>query len=211
MAKTISDRVRDSFKDDDRENIYKYLEWCRSAIQEYAQVMRRMATGILLLAALFEVVANTRNTSVSIGSFHITRGSIVFNFLPVVVAYLFLQISTDYNKADQLVRAFSGAFSLWSKEAESNDLDLLIQGPMLVYWNPYTGRIRDVNQSTAGRVEFAASAVLTYGILLAILAFEAHAYYALFPTSFDALWLISVCSTLFCLIMSIAALRANNS
>lgn len=210
MPKYIYERVQESFKEDDRENIFRYMDWLRSTMQDYTQNMRRIATGALLLVALFELVANSRNSSVSIGSFRIARGTVVFDVLPIVVAYLVLQIIIDVNKVDQLQGVFSEAFKIWSEKAKANDLDLLPHGPVPLYWNPTASMTRPGrdNMHMSDKVDIVASFTLSWGLVLAVLAFEAHAYYILLPSPPSVLWFISLGCTLFCLTIGAIGLAA---
>ena len=103
MTKSPKDRIKDSFSKDDRESIAKYLDWARSAILDYCQALRRSATILVIVVAIFELIAYSKNQTISVGSFVIARNSIVFLFLPVLVAYFFLQIMADHNRVNQLL------------------------------------------------------------------------------------------------------------
>jgi hypothetical protein len=199
--KSVRDRARDSFNKDDKEQIYEYLDWLRSTLREYVQNMRRMVAVLFLLAAAFELVANSRNASISIGSFRVTRNSIVLDFLPVAVAFLFLQVSVDGIKSDQLSDLFTEIFGLWSEKAEMNDLDVPVKGSAPVYWNPFAGTYRPGNLAGVDKLEGNVATLLIGIIFLGVLAFEGHAYYILFPalTIQLVLWIISLTCTLFCL------------
>lgn len=205
MAKSINDRVKDSFEKDDRENIAKYIDWTRSTLLDYSQNNRRTSTFLLIVAAIFELVAYSRNASINIGSFAISRGSVVLDFMPALVAYFFLQIIADWGKVDQLTKVLKATFQAWSKKAEENDLDVFLLGSVPLYWDPQSGRTRSTNLYPADRVQTVATNTTMIAILLGILAFEAQAYYVLFVASGSrlALWIISLCITLFCLVMGV--------
>lgn len=221
MPKNVTQRVENSFISDDlkvdnREDMFRYMDWLRPTMQSYTQNMRRMATIILLLIAVFELVAHSRNTRFSIESFPISRGSVVFDILPVMVAYLVLQIITDVNKAYQLNRVFTAVFKKWSQSAGANDLDRLLYGPESLYWSWHTQWTDEENKSASDNREFIASSVLSAGLLLAVLAFEADAYNVLFSSAQYFLWHvryllwgISLGCTSFCLIAGALALTAN--
>ena len=125
---SIKARARNSFVNDDRENISKYLDWARSTLVDYSQNNRRTATLMLIIVAIFELVAYSRNASISVGSFVVARGSVVLDFLPAIAAYMFFQIIVDLNKADQLQKLFTQVFAVWSEKAEENDLDAFLRG-----------------------------------------------------------------------------------
>jgi hypothetical protein len=224
MSKDVTQRVTTSFTADDdpkvdhRADMSKYMDWLSPTMQSYTQNMRRMATAILLLTAVFELVAHSRNARLSIESLPISRGSVFFNILPVVVAYLVLQIITDVNKADQLNRVFTAVFKRWSESAGTNDLDKLLYGPESLYWSWHTERAKPENRYASDKREWFASKVLSVGLLLGVLGFEADAYYVLFSSAQYFLlhvryflWGISLGCTLFCLVMGLLALIASNT
>jgi hypothetical protein len=223
MPKNVNQRVEDSFTTDDpnvdnREDMSKYMDWLLPTMQSYTQNMRRMATAILLLIAVFEFVAHSRSIKLSVESFPISRGSVVFNILPVVVAYLALQIITDVNKADRLNWVFTAVFKRWSPSAGKNDLDKLLYAPESLYWSWHTKWAEKENMYASDNQELIASRVLSVGLLLGVLAFEADAYYVLFSSTQYSLWhvryllwAISLGCTSLCLIMGVVALRASNT
>src|ERR1035438_847812 len=124
MAKDIKARVQDSFHEDDRENVFKYLDWTRSTLLDYSQSTRRTSTIMLLVVAVFELVVSSRNSSISISSLRVTRSSVAFEALPVLLAFFFLQQCIESNKADQLFIIFAEAFKIWSQKGEDNDLNV---------------------------------------------------------------------------------------
>lgn len=203
MTKSIEDRVSDSFGNDDRENISKYLDWARSTLVDYSQNNRRAATLLLVIVAIFELVAYSRNSSISIGSFVVTSGSVVLEFLPALVAYIFLQMMADFNRTYQLLTVFTQVFKLWSEKAEKNDLDNHLRGPAPLYWNLFGGYRRRVNSYRADHFESISSVTMILSIPIAITAFEAQAYYVLFTSSVSRLILsiISCCVALLCVVI----------
>jgi hypothetical protein len=203
MAKSINDRVKDSFEKDDREDISKYLDWTRSTLLDYSQSNRRTATFLIIVVAIFELVAYSRNASISIGSFAISRGTVILDFMPALAAYFFLQVIADWGKVNQLTKVLKATFQAWSKKAEENDLDVFLLGSVPLYWDPQSGYTKATNIYPADRVQTVATNTTMVVILLGILAFEAQAYYVLFVTSGSrlTLWIISLCITFFCLIM----------
>ena len=134
MPRTVNDRIAASFADDDRESLAKYLDWLRSTISEYNQSLRRSVALSLALMAIFELITEAPNTAFTIVSFHITKSSIAFLFLPALVAYLYLQTFIDTNRGSDTERAFSITFNKWLPLSKSNDLDVLAlpSQPLLV-------------------------------------------------------------------------------
>ena len=56
-------------------------------------------------------------------------------FIPLIVSYIYLQISLDGAKHNRLLNCFDSAFEIWSDKAWENDLDNLLSGPQPAYWN----------------------------------------------------------------------------
>jgi hypothetical protein len=210
MPKAIVERVRDSFSGDDRESIAKYVDWARSTLTTYYQNSRRMATLLIIVAAIFELIVYSPNQSVIVASFIVVRGSVVLYFLPVLVAYILYQNCTDSNKSRQLGVIYKEIFKLWSEKAEKNDLDVPLLGPSPLYWNVSLGKGRAENTYPSNKVEIVGSRALTVAIFLGIIYFEGQAYYLLFATTYPRimLWIISLGLTLFFLVITISATAA---
>jgi hypothetical protein len=203
MAKSIKDRVRDSFRESDREDIFKYLDWIRSSVLDYNQAMRKMAAFVVLLIAIFEIVANSHNSTISIGSFSISKGSLPFILLPGFVAFLFIQMMADAARAEQLIRIYTAVFGLWSANAEANDLGAEALSSLPIYWNITGPGYRSVNETQLDRLTDSIGVFFSFAVLIGMLAFEADAYYVLLPTrtlEFIS-WLISLFFTLGCFIL----------
>jgi len=201
MAKDIRHRVADSFDDKDREDILKYMEWLRENIAELVQSVRRTVTFTLLLMAAFGLVSESKKSTISIGSFQISNGSLVIVFLPALVAYLSLQVVSDSIQSNSLQIAFTAAFRKWSAKAERNDLDMLLFPTQALYWNPGTTSGYDDNRRWLDRVRAGTSDIIGIVVSISILAFEGWAYYKLGNYS-SAIWIISVCMTVLCLTLA---------
>jgi len=194
--KRASQRINDSFDASDREDIYRFLDWVRSAISERSQQLRRTVTIAILLIAVFEVVIQSPRTEVALGSFRLYRGSFVLQFVPVLIAYLYYQLVIDSCHLNEMQDISAAAFSKWSSKGYENGLHPLIQSPMPSYWN-ITGAQPDL---TLSKIETTAEYIFVILILLGVPAFEAQAYYALYDSStVHVLWIASVIvSTIFC-------------
>jgi hypothetical protein len=196
MAKTPTRRVEDSFDSSDHEDVSKYLDWLSNVISNDTLAVRRMATLVVLLIAVFELVNESPKVRLSLGSFQLYKGSIVIQFVPALVAFLSLQTLIDTERLNNSQRIFSAAFGQWSEKAKENDLDNNILPPMPLYWN--------VGGVTArrSRVANVATYVLAFTLIFGVIAFEAQAYYVLYrlPTGGNIYWLVSVGVTAICII-----------
>jgi hypothetical protein len=212
MAKSIRDRVGDSFSENDSDKVVKYMEWLTSAISDYKENIRRLSSIALLLAAVFGLVASSRNVELSIGSFHIIRGSVILVLLPAVINYLFLQIMWDTHRADQLQDAFTAALKIWSPKAEENDLDSLLAGPGPIYWNPIQAGTRAENMYEFDKLADSTAYIFLFIFMIGLLVFDGLAYWVVFPlhpVDFIS-WSISLGVTLICLTLSMLFLMADN-
>jgi hypothetical protein len=146
--------------------------------------------------AIFELVADSRNATITISAFTISKSSLVLMFIPPIVSYIYLQISLDGAKHNRLLNCFDSAFEIWSDKAWENDLDNLLSGPQPAYWN--TGMLPSEDQSD--RIEYRLSITFTVLIILGFIAFEAQAYCVLFPQSASTavMWALSLLITIFC-------------
>jgi ABC-type maltose transport system permease subunit len=191
------------------EGSHQYLDWLRSVISERSQNIRRLATLILVLMAIFELVSNAKGESITIASFRVVQHSVVLQFIPGLVSYLYFQVYVDTVQITSLYRVFTFTFRRWRPDAERNDLDSLIIPSLPLFWNPVAGRIRPENSRPKDKLEEWASTIFVTVILVGVLAFEAQAYYALFRSNFprsDILWLVSLSFTVFCLAMTVTDL-----
>jgi hypothetical protein len=201
MGQDIERRVRESFDEKNSEQITKYLDWLRQTSADYASNTRRIATALILLVAAFELVANSRNEKITIGSFQIARDTPVLMFLPVIVAFLLCQATIDFLKADRVQDAFSKIFALWCAKGEQNDLDALLEGPTPLYWTPTAGKVRESNRDAGDKLELFGGMTLLVAVLIGTFAFEGQAYYVLFSPQ-NVLWFISLSISIFFLALT---------
>ena len=194
MRKSIQQRIDDSFDDSDREQVAKYIDWLQASANDTLQNLRRSAALALLLVAIFEVIAQSPKSPVTIAEFRITRDSVVFTFLPAIVAYLYFQLLVNSVRTDRLTSLIEAAFKKWSAKGGANDLHAWIVQMSPLYWNVGMPTSSEF-QGRADRLEDGVSQGIVIAILFGVLAFEGQAYYILFnpELSKNVLWFISVC------------------
>ena len=201
----ILNQIQGSFADDDKEKISKYLDRLYAAISDYTQSIRRDSLLVLLLVTAFELVNSSPGTQFSVASFTFHKGSVVLQVVPAVVAYLFLQIITDSIRLADMGIAFRRLFDRWLGEREHPETGGFILPATPLYWNiKQSLPSKDTIQYRRYALQYRASSLFTGVLVAGILAFEAHAYYVLHSRQFahDILWLISLCFTLLCLVIS---------
>jgi hypothetical protein len=202
--KNLVDRIDDSFADNDQERMVKYMDWLRSTILDYMQGIRRNVTALLVLMAIFELVADSRNATLNIGSFHVTKDSVVLLFLPAVISFLYLQTVLDTLKAWRLKTVFSYVFDLWLPDSTENGISHFLYGPSPAYWAtfdaPNVGRSDQFDKGESG-----ANSLFRGIIVFGTFVFETQAYYVLFPMRAPAIaaWAVSLSVTLYCLLTAV--------
>lgn len=201
MTKKLKDRIFDSFEDNDRDSAKQYLEWLNSKISDVCAQGRRSATLLIFVIVAFEFLIGSPRSRFNLAGFSVTRDSVVLQFIPALAAYLILQVIVDTERLGNLRDAFVHTFARWSPAGEENDLDAVIRPVDPLYWNVAWGA-RAENRRAIDQTGHRISTILQAVIALGILAFEAQAYYLLFPSSAISryiLWALSLSTTLFCL------------
>jgi len=200
---TAEQRISNTFDNNDHDDIARYLDWLRNTIADCVTGLRKEVLLALLLMVIFELILKSPGVRINLGSFEIVKGSIVLQFIPALVAFLFFQIIVDSARLFTLRRVFGTAFSKWSNEGHVDDLDFFILPNMPVYWDIAGGSESRINRPLARNVELIAATFFMFLILFGLISFEAQAYYLLYrqPSSSQILWLISACVTGFCLII----------
>jgi hypothetical protein len=202
--KSIIQRVVDSFDDPNHDDISGYLDWLRAAIGDSVTDLRRTLLIMLLLIAAFEIVMESPNAHVSLGSFEIVKGSIVLIFIPMIVACLFFQMMVATTRLITLRTVFKHAFRKWSDKGGENDLDFFIYPAMPVYWNIMGASESFTNMPFSRNIESAGSVPFLLIIMFGTVAFEVQAFYLLYHVTNIFLWVIGLCIATFCIILSFA-------
>jgi hypothetical protein len=205
MARGIQERVADSFGKDDQEKAAQYLDWLRAALSELSGSLRRNVALLILLMAVFEVVYESPRGSFTLAGFHIDRSSIVLQFIPALIAYLFLQSIVDSVRSGQMQEALRQAFVQWSSPAGRNDLDAYIVPAYPLFWNPGKVEPRAENKLATYRIYRIISVAFLALIVAITLCYEFQAYYVLLngqgPGHF-ILWGLSLLVTTIFLVMA---------
>lgn len=211
MAKDIKKRIDDSFATGDRADLLTYMEWLRSSMTDLSQQLRRSAGLALLLIAAFGLVEESPKTTITIGSFQLSSGSVVLVFIPGLVAYLYLQAVDQTTTLDSVQIAFTEALSKWSAEAEKNDLDLLAFPSMALYWSSGVTNGYTDNRSWLESFKGWTSSIILIVVQIGVFAFEGLAYYKLYRGSalHNIPWIISLCFAVSCLMAGLVEIFAD--
>jgi len=198
MARSLSNRVEEGLRSSNDEDISQYLTWLKESLSEQASQLRRNVIAMLLLIAVFELVAESPKVQISLGVFKIYKGSVVLTVIPAFVSYLFLDAAASHAALKKSNIIFSSAFRKWSAVAEANDLDLPLQPTLPLYWTAGSTGYSDV-QGAIGMIDGFVTNALNITLAAAVIAFNVQAYYVLYrPHHGNVLWLISaILTTLF--------------
>ena len=206
--RTIRERVKDSYSDEETDKVTKYLDWLNASISDVAQNIRRSTLLILLLIAAFELVSTAPSEEVKFSIFIITKGSVVLQFIPALISYLFLQIYIDSINIKWMLTTFRAAFTSWSSSASKNDLDIYILPRFHLFWTPgFNLRAKTGNEQTVVRAEQITRGILFAVVIVGTFIFEAQAYSSLRgPRSStpSLAWFASLVISIFCALMLIA-------
>jgi hypothetical protein len=201
MAKTIDQRIRDSFQgDDSAAQAKEYGQRVYETWKDISDSLSRSAIAFFLLMALFEVLAYQRQSvTVSIGSFNLVDAPIVLVFLPAIVAFVLYDGMGLSERWLDLESAYMELVKIYSRKQWDNDLDLLVKPHLSSLWSlgsrpaSETARPGDVFMSGV-RINFAIVV-----IILVPVAFECQAYYRLiqkFGYDVALLWVSVLLTTL---------------
>ena len=149
--------------------------------------------------AAFLVIVQSHNSTVNLGPFRISNGSVVTEFIPPLVAYLIYQSWISSVRLRLMHRMFTAVFRKWSADAEANDLDLFVKSSSPVYWS--VDEIGNESFGLADRLQDWVSSYIVMAIFFGVLIFEWQAYQMLARMGFTnhTEWLISVGATIiFC-------------
>ena len=141
--------------------------------------------------AIFELIIEAPNTTFTIVSFHITKSSIAFLFLPALVAYLYLQTFIDTNRMGDAEIAFSSTFNKWLPLSKSNDLDVLALPSQPLYWS-FAPSMQEANKDSTYKLDETIGYIIVFIYLLGGIAFEVQAYYLLYSQSSSHLVLYAI-------------------
>lgn len=204
MASNESSGTDTASGDGNEDKTSKYLDWLLARLADYGQSIRRNIFFMILLIAAFELVANSKNTEIAIGSFDISKGTVALQFIPAVVAFLFYQIMIDTTRIYSLVGAFMRIFAQWSRDDWKDSRGQLpVMVPLPIFWN--MSWYAETHGDAIDSLENVASAVFFSIIILGTIGFQAQASYVLYRPQFsqDLPWLLSVVVALSCLVLAI--------
>ena len=174
-GKPVTNRVRDSFADSSRDDVWAYLLLVTDREKELAASLRRTSVLVVLLTILFELLARGDLETLPIGGSDISASPLVLASLPPLLGYFFLVLVVDTTKKDRMSMARTELFRLWNEQGERNDLDTLVEpiGPLI--WQS-GGAYRGSTLTRAMRVENMISMILLVVVVLGYLAYEVRMF-----------------------------------
>jgi hypothetical protein len=212
---TVKDRVRGAFPEtaegDDqsaRQVALEYLTELRSRMKDLSEGIRRAASLLLLVAAVFQLLDQAAVVGLQAGPFQIEDLSIIQQALPVVFAYLIYDATVLGMRYLYSINVAIEISVQFQPTIRSNRLDVLLNpqgsplfGPML--WHHSASALYRL----IGRFML----LLRLGSVLAPLGIEGYAYYRLF-SAFGAddlvIWISLLISLFFIVFAALVVLTA---
>jgi hypothetical protein len=141
MAKSIEQRIYDSFHGDD--SVARAKEYSGSVYavwKDIASSLSRISLPIFLLMAVFELLIYQHGaTSVSIGGLTLVNSPVVQAVLPAIIAFLIYESFRLSIRWLDLRQAYVALAKIWAPELDENGLDLLIRPDLPSFWSIFSG------------------------------------------------------------------------
>jgi hypothetical protein len=181
MAKSIRQRVSDSFDENEIAAVKEYSDKVYSTWVDTTSTLRRNAVFIFLVAAVFELLVYQKTSStITFGAISVANSSIVQIALPAVLAFLVYDEIRLTTRWFDLEAAYYALIKKAMPKVDENDLDMLIKPVLPAFWAfGQPGSPKIVQRSE----KFNHSLTVGIGIIVIFifpLAFEGQAYYKLF-------------------------------
>jgi hypothetical protein len=181
MAKSIAQRISDSFQGD--EAAAQAKEYSKSVYDAWAALstsLTRSSLLIFLLIAIFELLAYQRaSASISIGSFTLVNSPVVLIALPTVIGFTFYDgLRLSFRWLD-LEMAYTGLVKIYAKRQVDNDLDILVRPHVPSLWSIGTSPSASTMQRADKFADIIDNILSPVLVFLVPLAFECQAYYRL--------------------------------
>jgi hypothetical protein len=182
-----ADKLRDAFSasgksnEENRHDAIEYMKALRETWKDVSASVNRTLFIMLGLAAVFELITTGGSKEVNIAGFVFDDLATIQAILPVLVAYLYLEVITSYMRFDDLSTMHRELMRIANPALESQGLDIpltpssiaLIRGSMVTRF------------SLSDRLRWMANPIsaLIFITLLLPIGFEVHAYYSIFKIS----------------------------
>ena len=187
MPKSIKQRVEAAFStegrtaEDVQRDATEFLKGLRDTWKEVSTTLNRTLFLMLGLAAVFELLVTTKGKQFSVAGFTFEDTSLIQKALPVLVAYLYLEVVLLSMRFEDMSTLHAEVMTRATPAIEENDLDLYLAPPSRALLTggsePRPGNLLRSEQAMS-RLH---SAMLFPSFLLPI-AFEVQAFYLLFHT-----------------------------
>lgn len=202
--KTIRERINKSFSESDHENLGVYIGWLREAMSEYRQSLRRTVALAILLIVIFGLVAQAPATVITVASLQVSKHSLVFELTPAFIAYLYLQVAIESNRASRVRGAYMAAFDKWLPGNKETEIHFLAEPPQPPYWSFSEYNLpANISRADAADVRVTVFPIILF--LIGALAFELIAYYYLYHHQFSVNPILFVANATFTFLCVVGA------
>jgi hypothetical protein len=198
MAKSVRQRAREVFENSPHSESKDYADLLLSAWKDLAGLISKQATLLLLIMAIFELLAyQSASSEVTIGSFTLSNTTTLLMALPPLVSFLAYDIYFLVRRVNDIAAVYGVVYrSLWPNQAE-NDLQRLI-APVLPGFLRTSSFVSSESELRSERFLSSLNAAMMIGtVVIFPAAFQVQAYYILFKRFGSTnvfLWITSVVS-----------------
>jgi hypothetical protein len=186
--KKFLDRLNKSFPLEDKEQADQYIADLSGVWKEVSSSIRSTVILIVVAMTLFELLSRAAVEEMSFGPVKIKDLALVEKLIPVVVAYLFYQLVSQYLRWRSMEITYNYLMTRFHSAISGNNFDLLLY--------PSMPALFDLNRS-AGEGSKLVDMQYTLGLVLIAIfmgipfAFEVYAYYRIIVTdAFDVLGVV---------------------
>ena len=201
MSKSLSDRIQDSFSDDEASYASDYVRELQTSIRDSHQRIRNTTFLILISASLAELLARSAISQFSIGPFQVKDLSLIQKVIPIVLAYLLLEQHVLTLHTEAMESVYSEIVDYFHPKISENNLKMYLAPSMTLLWTAGMEGTRDARLAT---FQDSVGGLLTLLLMGALFIFEIYLFVVLFRTYgfTDALvWISVVLSTIFILLI----------
>jgi hypothetical protein len=203
MPKSLRQRVDDAFAgegsepDPTRNDAIEYCKYLREAWVNVSASLNRTVLAMVAVAAVFELFAMNSVETVTLAGFQFSNIATVQAFLPVVIAYLYLEVFLLYGRYGETGLLHSLCMRRAYPNLEANDLQLWLAPPSRALLSQ-SGLGSSAIDTRTERFVGHMLAFIAKGSLVLPLAFEVYAFWILFrhATNIIFVWIAFTLTTI---------------
>ncbi|MFN8050581.1 MAG: hypothetical protein U0Q22_04030 [Acidimicrobiales bacterium] len=135
VATLISAAARKAFANVEKDDLRHYQAMVLEAINNVRSRMARVSGLILIVVAVFELLAHDGTASINVGPLSAHRSDVVMLGFPPVLAYFWLEMIILSNQSLVLLRTHTAVFELWNSSAARWKFERCLEPPQPLYFS----------------------------------------------------------------------------